>query len=473
MNFPNSKMKKTLSAIAMSVMVTFSFSASLAHADANNLGDLLEQVKQDRISEGKINKQREAEFLSERADKKDLLKKAKQALANEKARSKSLNDNFAENEITLANKETELENAKGTLGEMFGVVRRAANETTGRISTSLVSAQYPGRDVVLNKLSEAKELPTLHELEELWIALQTEMTESGKIVKFPAKVTKLDGTTSEQTITRVGTFNLLGEDLYLRYNDQTSTIQPLGRQPEGHVVGTVSDFAKSAAAFAPLYMDPSKGQILGLLTQKATLEERYHQGGTVGYIITGVLCLGLLIALERLLTLGFVGMKIRSQLKNLTAPRKSNPLGRILMVYRENKEADVENLELKLDEAILRETPKIERGVAIIKILAAIAPLLGLLGTVTGMIGTFQSITLFGTGDPKIMAGDISMALVTTAMGLIAALPLLFFFSVVSARSKSIINILDQQSAGFIAEHAESEAAVATASVSPAVKETE
>jgi biopolymer transport protein ExbB len=75
------------------------------------------------------------------------------------------------------------------------------------------------------------------------------------------------------------------------------------------------------------------------------------------------------------------------------------------------------------------------------------------------MIETFQQITLFGTGDPKLMAGSISMALVTTAMGIIAALPLIFVHSVVAARAKSIVHVLDEQSAGIIAAHAEKEKA--------------
>ncbi|MBU2179761.1 MAG: MotA/TolQ/ExbB proton channel family protein, partial [Gammaproteobacteria bacterium] len=148
-----------------------------------------------------------------------------------------------------------------------------------------------------------------------------------------------------------------------------------------------------------------------------------------------------------------------AQMKNLSNPSNNNPLGRVLKVYHDNKDVDVENLELKLDEAILRETPKIEGGVGMIKLFAAVAPLMGLLGTVIGMIGTFQSITLYGSGDPKIMAADISMALVTTAQGLIAALPLLFTHAILAGRVKSILHILDEQSAGIIAEHAEKEKA--------------
>ena len=428
-------------------------------AEAQSLDSLLQQVKQDRISEKKLNKKREQEFLSERADKQALLKKAKAALKAEQARAKRLQQAFSDNETRLANKEVELENAKGTLGEMFGVVRQSAGEAIGRISTSIVSAQFPGRSDVLESLAEAKKLPTLPELEELWIALQTEMTESGKVARFTTKITDLEGGNYDAEIVRVGTFNLVdGDGNYLQFVDQSGQVQPLGRQPEGYVTSAADNFFGTQSGFSPVYIDPSRGQILGLLTQKATMEERYHQGGIVGYVITAVLAFGLLIALERILVLFFVGGKMRSQLKNTDAPKDNNPLGRILKVYAENKaSADVENLELKLDEAVMREIPRIERGVSIIKILAAIAPLLGLLGTVTGMIGTFQSITLFGAGDPKIMAGDISMALVTTAMGLIAALPLILIHSVVAGRSKAIVQVLDEQSAGIIAAHAEKE----------------
>lgn len=452
-------MKQLTKSLVLVAAVAFSAgSITSVSAETQSLDSLLQQVKQERISEKKLNKKREQEFLSERANKQALLKKAKAALKAEQARAKRLQQAFSNNETKLAAKEVELDNAKGTLGEMFGVVRQAAGEAIGRISTSIVSAQFPNRDVVLGSLAEAKKLPTLPELEELWFALQTEMTESGKVVRFNTQVTDLEGGSSQQDIVRVGTFNLIsdGGD-YLQFVSESSQVQPLGRQPEGHVTGTADDFFTESAGINPLYIDPSRGQILGLLTQKATMEERYHQGGIVGYIITGVLLLGLLIALERFLVLGVVGTKMRTQLKNTNAPNDGNPLGRILKVYADSKTSDVENLELKLDEAVMREIPRIERGVSIIKILAAIAPLLGLLGTVTGMIGTFQSITLFGAGDPKIMAGDISMALITTAMGLIAALPLILIHSVVEGRKKAIIQVLDEQSAGIIATHAEKE----------------
>lgn len=433
--------------------------AAPVSAEIKSLDQLLQAVKANRLSDQKINKEREAEFLSDKADKAALVKKARAELEAQKARGAQLQKAFADNEVQLAAKEVELETAKGTLGEMFGVVRQAAAETVGRISTSVVSAQYPGRAELLDKLATAKELPTLSELEELWIALQTEMTESGKVVAFDVDVVELGGGVAKREVVRIGAFNLISGGDYLLYNSDTKQVQPLGRQPAGYITSTAAKFADTTSGIAPLYVDPSRGQILSLLTAKATMGERFHQGGIVGYVIVAVLILGLLIALYKLVTLSLVGIKIRAQLKHPEAPSATNPLGRVLKVYHDNRSSDVENLELKLDEAVLRETPSIEAGVPIIKIFAAVAPLLGLLGTVVGMIETFQQITLFGTGDPKIMAGSISMALVTTAQGLIAAIPLVLLHSVVAGRAKSIVHILDEQSTGIVAAHAEKERA--------------
>jgi biopolymer transport protein ExbB len=447
-------MKKVINFVLLAASMTAGIATS---ANANDLNELLKQVKADRISEAKIDKKREAEFTSARADKQALLNKAKKQLANEQARNKRLTKEYAANEITLSQKAVELDNAKGTLGEMFGVSRAAAANAYGQIATSFVSAEYPGRGEALDSIANAKAIPELEQLEELWFALQTEMTQSGEISQFTAEVTNLDGSKSTESVTRIGTFNLVSENGYLNYNDEVGQIQPLAKQPAGYIAGTASSFFGETSGYSPLYVDPSRGAILTLETRKKTLEEFYHQGGTVGYAITVLLIIGLLIALERVVVLGAVSSKMKAQQKNLEQPNNNNPLGRLLAVYHENKDADAETLELKLDEAILRETPTVDRGISLIKMFAAIAPLMGLLGTVIGMIMTFQTITLFGTGDPKIMAGNISLALVTTALGLIAALPLILVHSIVAGRSKAVLHKLDEQSAGLIAAIAEKE----------------
>jgi len=445
-------MKKFLNYVILSASFTVAATAS-----ANDLNKLLEQVKADRISEAKIDKKREAEFIAARADKQALLKKAKQELANQNARNKRLTKEYAANEITLAQKEVELDNAKGTLGEMFGVSRSAAADAFGQISSSIVSAQYPGRGEALSRIANSKEIPALEDLEELWFALQTEMTQSGEVSQFTTEVTNLDGSTSTESVTRIGTFNLVSDSGYLTYNDEVSQVQPLAKQPAGYISGTASDFFNTTSGYSAVYVDPSRGGILALETRKRTLMEFYHQGAEVGYAITALLILGCLIALERFIVLAAMSSKIRAQEKNLDQPNENNPLGRLLKIYHDNKSVDAETLELKLDEGILRETPKVDRGINLIKMFAAIAPLMGLLGTVIGMIMTFQTITLFGTGDPKIMAGNISLALVTTALGLICALPLILIHSIIAGRSKSVLQKLDEQSAGLIAAIAEKE----------------
>lgn len=447
-------MKKVINSILLAATFTAGFSMT---ANANALDDLLKEVKANRVSEAKLDKKRESEFKDARADKQALLNKAKKELAAQQARNKRLTKEYADNEIKLAQKEQELDNATGTLGEMFGVSRAAAANALGQISTSIVSAQYPGRGEALQEIANASEIPSLENLEELWFALQTEMTQSGEISQFTTEVTNLDGTKSTETVTRIGTFNLVSENGYLNYNDEVGQVQPLAKQPAGYISGTASDFFAETSGYSPLYVDPSRGAILTLETRKKTLMEFYQEGAEVGYAITALLIAGLLIAFERVIVLTAMSSKINAQAQNLNEPNENNPLGRLLKVYHDNKEVDAETLELKLDEAILRETPKVDRGINLIKMFAAIAPLMGLLGTVIGMIMTFQTITLFGTGDPKIMAGNISLALVTTALGLICALPLILVHSIAAGKSKSVLQKLDEQSAGMIAAIAEKE----------------
>ncbi|MEZ9820844.1 MotA/TolQ/ExbB proton channel family protein [Shewanella sp. 10N.286.45.A1] len=447
-------MKKliTTAIVAASLTLTAGFASA---ADApKTIDQLLNQVKVDRANASKTNAKREQEFKNERGDKAALLKREKNALAAERQRGKDLNQAFLDNERKIGQLEEDLKTAQGDLGEMFGVVKGDAGDFAGKLAGSNISAQYPGRDVFIADLGARKQLPKIDELERFWEEQLFEMAESGKVVKFDGSVTGIDGSVTNTTITRVGPFNLLADGKYVVYNADLGLVQQLSQQPDGYQVSPVAKFEATTSGTAKLYIDPVKGVLLNIFTQKATIEERIEAGGPIGYIIIGLLILGALISIERLITLGLTGAKVKAQRKNLDNPGK-NPLGRVLQAYQDNKDVDVETLELKLDEAILKETPALETRISIIKVLAAIAPMMGLLGTVTGMIATFQSIQLFGTGDPKLMAGGISMALMTTVQGLVAALPLMLMHAVVIARSKSIVQVLEEQSAGIVATHAE------------------
>ncbi|PIW61210.1 MotA/TolQ/ExbB proton channel family protein [Shewanella sp. CG12_big_fil_rev_8_21_14_0_65_47_15] len=450
-------MKKLITTAVLAA--SFSLTAGMVSAaDApKTIDQLLQQVKVDRAAEGKINSKREQEFQAERGDKAALLKREKDALAAEKQRGKDLNQAFLDNERKIAQLEEDLKTAQGDLGEMFGVVKGEAGDFAGKLASSNISAQYPNRDKFVADLGARKQLPKIEELEQFWQEQLFEMAQSGKVVKFEGSVTGIDGSVKTTTIHRIGAYNLTADGKYVVFNPELGLIQELSQQPEGYQVSAVGKWEQTTSGAAPFYIDPARGVLLNIFTNKASFEDRLEAGGSIGYIIIALLVLGLLISIERLVTMTIIGARVNSQRKNIDNPG-NNALGRILKVYQENKDVDVETLELKLDEAILKETPALESRISIIKVLAAIAPMMGLLGTVTGMIATFQSIQLFGTGDPKLMAGGISMALITTVQGLVAALPLMLMHAVVVARSKSIVQVLEEQSAGIIAAHAEKRA---------------
>lgn len=432
----------------------------MAHAQTapapQTLDQLLQQVRRGSTEAAERNKQREAEFRAARNEQQAILTRAKAELEQELARSQQLEASFADGELRLGELTGQLQERMGTLGELFGVVRQVAGDTRGTIEDSLISAQLPGRAAPLEALAQSKELPSIQQLQDLWFLLQQQMTEAGKVAKFPGSYITVGGEQVQAEIVRVGPFVAFTDGKYLRYEPGQGIFVELARQPSDRLAGLTSDFMDVESGYADIGIDPTKGQLLTLLIQEPTFMERVDQGGIVGYVILAIGAIGLLLALERIITLTITGMKVRGQMKSREV-KKNNPLGRVLAVYEENRNADVETLELKLDEAILKEIPRLERGISTLKVFAAIAPLLGLLGTVTGMILTFQAITLFGTGDPKLMAGGISQALITTVQGLVVAIPMVLLYSICNGRAKTVIEILEEQSAGLIAQRADEE----------------
>jgi biopolymer transport protein ExbB len=430
----------------------------VAAADAVSLDELLKKVQAGRIQDSKENAARLAAFNADKARQEQNLANANAQRSAEEARSQTLETAFEENDLKIVELENALKERLGSLKELFGVLQQASGDARGQFENSLTQVQFPDRGEFLTelaqKMGQTSRLASLEEIERLWFELQREMTESGKVVKFPATVVTATGEEAERDVTRIGVFNVVSAGKYLQYVPETGRLLELARQPQHRYLEKVAELESASSGTVPFGLDPSRGQILSLLVQAPDLRERIDQGGVVGYVIIALGCLALLIAVERLLTLTITGLRVRAQARN---PDKAgrNPLGRVLRVYHDNPKSDIETLELKLSEAILRETPKINRMLMFLKIIAVVAPLLGLLGTVTGMIITFQAITLFGTGDPKLMAGGISQALVTTVLGLCVAIPTVLLHTIVSSRARRINQILEEQATGLVAVHAE------------------
>ncbi|MDZ7670843.1 MAG: MotA/TolQ/ExbB proton channel family protein [Gammaproteobacteria bacterium] len=444
--------------------------------EAETLDELLDNVEERRVVESRVHREREARFRREKDQQQQMLSEARAERTREEQRSERLETTFEENEVRIGQMQEQLDARLGSLRELFGVLQQVAGDTRGLFEGSIISAQYPNRGEWLGdlaaKMGTASNLATIDEMETLWFELQREMTASGKVVQFPGTVILNNGEEIDTEVTRVGAFNLIADGSYIQLDDDGSLVE-LARQPSGRYTGTAAELAAASPdEIVPFAVDPTRGSLLSLLIQAATLGERVGspfggiatgacylpfcdgQGGYVGSVIILGGIFGVLLALWKLVQLSIMGTKVAQQKKTDT-PDESNPLGRVLKVYEENKNVDVETLELKLGEAILGETPKITSNITLMQVISVVAPLLGLLGTVIGMILTFQAITLFGTGDPKTMAGGISTALMTTVLGLCVAIPMTLLHSIVASRSRAVIHVLEEQSAGIIADHAE------------------
>ena len=459
-------MKSILHKASILIVLTIALAGALSAEEARDntleqtsqakLVELLRLVRRDAQEADEVSAARLRRFVDEREARLQMRQDVERQLADEEARSRRLVRTFDDNEVALEALEQRLEVRIGNFGELFGVVRQVAGDVKGELDASLISAQRSGRGAVVGEIAKSRDLPDIADLKSLQMLLLEEMIESARVVRFESDFIGAGGVQGSGEIVRVGGFNLVRGDEFIDYQSETGELQVLARQPAGrfrNLAASLSEAREGSESAIAMALDPTRGQLLRLLIQTPDIGERVEQGSYVGYVIIAMGVAGLFIAIWRLLVLGRVK---RAVVRQLTASHadESNPLGRILAAYERHKARPLEALSLALDEAIMRETPLLERHQGIIKVFAALAPLLGLLGTVVGMILTFQQLTLFGTGDPKLMAGGISQALMTTVLGLIVAIPLILLHSLVASASRTLVEMLEEQSVGLIARRA-------------------
>jgi biopolymer transport protein ExbB len=432
-------------------------------AEISTVEALLQLVKEGKTKEQSANADREAKFMANKNEQAALLAAEKRELARQERIADQLEAEYKKNEEILRVKEEAYQKELGSLVELFGHLQSSAGEAAVQFSGSLTGPQYGLERVdflneLTSKMSETTELPTIREIEGLWYELQREMVASGKVVSFDTTVIDVDGESSTCNVTRVGLFNAVCDGKYLEYVAATGQYAFLPRQPAGRFTKTAKSVGNADVGeqvrFGVDPTGPTGGSLLANLIQTPSLAERAAQGREVGYAIIFVGLIGIGLAFWKLWSLYVLGKAVRAQAGSKTLDVR-NPLGRVLKIGEENFKKDIDTLELKLAEAIMAERPSIERGIGAVRIISVVAPLAGLLGTVTGMIVTFQMITLYGTGDPKLMAGGISQALVTTVLGLLVAIPTTLLHSFTASSAKGIISVLEEQSTGILAERAE------------------
>ena len=456
---------KYLKIFLLSLLISSSYTfAQEANVDApTNLDKLLELVKEGKSKEQSENTKREAEFKAARDQQDQILKAEQRELARQERIADQLEEEFRKNQEKLRIAEEAYLKQLGSLNELFGHMQSITTDSRVTFESSLTAAEF-GKDRekflgdLTQKMGESTELPTIEEIERVWYEIMREMKATGEVSRFTATVIKVDGTQTECDVVRVGVYNAVCGNSYLEYVPTKGQYQFLARQPAGRYTssaGRVSD-ADASSGYVSFSVDPSGpsgGALLANLVQNPSLLERINQGGIIGYIILAIGGITLLYAIYKYVMLYMMGREVEAQLASST-PNSNNPLGRVLKVGASHMKETIDRLELKLAEAIMAERPSIERGISFVKIVSVVAPLAGLLGTVTGMIVTFQQITLFGTGDPKIMAGGISQALVTTVLGLVVAIPTTLAHSFLQSSARSVVDVLEEQATGIVAEKA-------------------
>ncbi len=425
--------------------------ASIVEPVITDLDLLVESVKTTASIRAKEDRARLNKFLSDKNKQQSLLDNMKYKLTLEERRSERLTKEYEDNDAQLSDLEEQLTLKLGSFGELFGIVRQTAGESKGQFMLSLTNIEYPDRIEFLGDLAERKslDLPTTEELERLWYEILNELNQSGKVKSYNADILTKSGELVNQDVMRIGVFNSVSNGDYLNLVAEQNLLEYLAKQPERSIRRSVKKLQNSDD-YREVFIDPTRGSLLTKLIDRDTWLERINAGGFVGYVIIIILVLGLTMGVLRFKFLDNESKSINKELETNNFSEDSI-LGKLNSIYSKYSGNNPEDLESQLEDILAKATPPLEKNLSVIKLLAAVAPLLGLLGTVIGMIETFQAITLFGTGDPKLMAGGISQALVTTMLGLIAAVPLLFVHNILDSRSRAISQIYEEQAIGLLA----------------------
>jgi biopolymer transport protein ExbB len=421
----------------------------LVLADARDVDALVESVRQEALKEAEHDEQRIDRFLADQQEQRALLADAEAKLQAANERANRLRNSYEENEQTLTEYEATLKERAGDLNDLFAIVRQAALSADSVLESSLVAAEQAERSDFLQDIGKGETTPTIDNIKRLWTTVLTEISESGKVVRFNATLIKPQGDELQQVVTRAGVFTSVSDGAFLRYLPDSGKLVELSRQPAPRFQRMAQNLQDAESGVVAMALDPSKGAILSLMVQSPDVKERIRQGGSIGYLILFLGAIGLIIVIRRAISLLMARRQIDKQAIS-NEPNNKNALGRLKLIASANNDESMTSLGIRLDEALAEEASFLNRGLATVAVLAAVSPLLGLLGTVTGMIETFQSITLFGTGDPKLMSGGISQALITTQLGLAVAIPLVLFHSLLTGRANRLVERLGKYSSDLL-----------------------
>ncbi len=401
-----------------------------------------------------------------RAELENILNELESSLQKGKSGLKQSKDKFQSLLEQKEKLEAEIEKEKDAVKNVQGAVFTAAKNAHSLVKKSPVTSEHPDRLQKLQPLLQKERFPGMDGIKTLVWVLKTEMRESGNIEKRKGTIIGTEGEEKEAEIVRAGALTSVyklpgGKVGFLQMNSQGEMVAVPGNL-SWFTRGDINDFIDGESSHLP--MDLSGGAVFKRLTQSRGIMEWIQAGGMLVWPIFIVAFAALVIAVERIIFLmrirsnsdrimsdinGYVQKGKWQECKEYCETNSRFPTCRVFGSVLEHLGVSQEAMENAIQEAILRQVPRLERFLPTLNILGAIAPLLGLLGTVTGMINTFHIITLFGTGDPKLMSGGISEALVTTQLGLAIAIPIMLMHHFLERRVDKIVGDIEEKGNSF------------------------
>ena len=354
----------------------------------------------------------------------------------------TLTDKFRRLDEAEAQLTKKLTQTDSMIKELVGVIRINAKDIDALIKRNLQTALAGQPSSFLAAVAEDSRFPGMDDVRNMAAALQNQIDISGEVARRQGIIIDRSGREIESEILLLGPFTAAyridNEIGFLNYSISGGKLYALSRLPSRRMQKQIAQYMDGQSPTTPI--DISRGGALRQLTHELSLGEQIPKGGPIVWPILAILAIGMLIIIERIFFLARKHLDANALFHKIEVSAAENswpecmeacaeypekPLARVLQAALSCYYMPREEIENALQEAILKEIPPMERFLSTLGMLAAIAPLLGLLGTVTGMIDTFHVITLYGTGDPRLMSGGISVALVTTMLGLSVAIPLM------------------------------------------------
>lgn len=439
----------------------------IPHARASSWQDVVAQVNQDiRATQNDIETSRKII-----RDEEKKLQNELSALKNEVSQGEktvqALKDQFEELLQDEENLRKDLEADEEEIHTLEQTLRTVAKDVSEIIGSSLVTPENPSRHKLIAPLLELSRFPGMDDIENLAKVLFEEIEAGSEIRKQKSTFISAQGAAVSGTMLRVGKFTAcykLGDEVgYLRFDKNLHKMAVIPGKPPWKVRRAIEKYISGQSDHLPL--DLTGGIIAEQADQNHRIREWLEAGGILVWPILLIGAAGILLSLERIFSLGRIPTKTDKIMESLSdLLLKGNwqecrelcdknikiPACNVLKTGLEYAGATREILENALEEAVLKELPRLERFLSTLSVLAAIAPLIGLLGTVTGMIHTFQGITVFGTSDPRMMSGGISEALVTTQLGLAVAIPVMMAHHFFDRRVEKIIGDMEEKGTAFM-----------------------